>query len=59
MKKNFKIIQNVEFNKQIVSFLIFENEWLTREQQRVEIHLIFSTKTTSREISYFINDKEF
>ena len=35
MVENWKIIQNVEFNKLIVSFLIFENEWLTREQPRV------------------------
>ena len=44
MMENLKIIQNVEFNKQKVSFLIFENEWLTRKQLRVEILLNFFDK---------------
>ena len=41
MVEDLKFLENVEFNAKIVSFFIFEHDWLTREQERIPIFKLF------------------
>ena len=58
MVEDLKFLENVEFNARIVSFFIFEDVWLTREQERIPIFYFFFTKK-SRETANFSLKKNF
>ena len=53
MVDDLKFLENVEFNEKIVSFCIFEHDWLTREQERIPIFKLFFSQKNSRETAKF------